>query len=587
MKKHGIKNRALRIFVSLLLAAFMVISTAPSNIDASSANSNVTEAQKGVYQILLLYRNDNNSYDYVSWGSAFLINSNTIVTCAHCVNLTDAELQIIADAYGKPIAEVKDRLSYAVTISRDVTIPASLYQISVEMDWAVLTLSQSIQGGTPLALRTSEVQQTESVYAIGFPMESHVMQDINTYTSSDSTITAGVVNKVTIGENLYSHQNTEYVQTSCKMVSGNSGGPMVDADGNVIGICEGSTGEGTDADDYYYAISIGQVTTVLDSLGVAYTSAEAPTPEPAPEDSTLENSTLEDSTPEPTPEPAPTVDKTELESLITTAQEKKAEDFDETTFNDMTAALDEAIAVADNTSATADEVAAAQSKLDDAIKALKEAESGMSSGTLIAIIAAAVVVLLVVIILIVVMSGKKKKKNGNNPNGSSTIPVQNYPGQPPHQVPPMQGRPMQSGQPPVQQPGFRPVQPTAAPVPPTGGTGETTVLNQGAGETTVLSKKVNGGTLVRKNGGERIAINAEEFIIGRERTRVNYCVSNNSSVGRVHAKLVVRGSQVFLVDMKATNGTFLNDVRCTPMMEMPIKNGDKITLSDEEFTYQA
>jgi pSer/pThr/pTyr-binding forkhead associated (FHA) protein len=117
--------------------------------------------------------------------------------------------------------------------------------------------------------------------------------------------------------------------------------------------------------------------------------------------------------------------------------------------------------------------------------------------------------------------------------------------------------------------------------------GETTILSQGAGETTVLSRNVNGGTLVRSSNQERIAINKEELVIGRERKRVDYCISDNTSISRMHAKLVVRNGQTYLVDMNAANGTFLNGSKAAPYQEMALKDGDKITLAAEDFTYHA
>ena len=125
-----------------------------------------------------------------------------------------------------------------------------------------------------------------------------------------------------------------------------------------------------------------------------------------------------------------------------------------------------------------------------------------------------------------------------------------------------------------------------APTAPISGAGETTVLNQGAGETTVLSKNVNGGTLTRKRNGEVIKISAEQFVIGRERKSVNYCISDNSSISRTHVKLEVRNGVTYLTDMGAANGTFVNGVKAMPRQEIALKNGDKITLADEDLEYK-
>lgn len=140
--------------------------------------------------------------------------------------------------------------------------------MSLEMDFAILQLDQSIQNVTPLAIRSSSsVQRTETVYAIGFPEESGVVQSVSTFTSDDATITQGIINKIDSGT-YFTGASVDYLQTSCKLTSGNSGGPMVDEEGNVVGICQGSTGTYESGDDYFYAIAIDQVTAVCDALGI-------------------------------------------------------------------------------------------------------------------------------------------------------------------------------------------------------------------------------------------------------------------------------------------------------------------------------
>ena len=134
--------------------------------------------------------------------------------------------------------------------------------------------------------------------------------------------------------------------------------------------------------------------------------------------------------------------------------------------------------------------------------------------------------------------------------------------------------------------GFKPAAPTPAYTAPMDA-GETSVLSQSAGETTVLNRNVNGGTLVRKRTGESVSINAETFVIGRERKTVNYCIADNTSISRSHVTLRVRGNTTYLTDMNAANGTFVNGVKVMPRQEVALKNGDKITLADEDFEFRA
>lgn len=495
-------SRLARIFIAAVAVCMLVCLMAPM---AFAANDAVNNCRYGVLQVKLNYTGDNNETVVVNGGTGFLINDNTLVTSHHVVTLDSEELEALATLYGKTVAEVQSRLSITVTVSRDVTIAASTLTGSYEMDFAILRLSSSLQGKTPLAIRpSSEVKQTENVYAIGFPDTSALLQSYNTYTSDDATITQGVVNKIATGINLYSGANTNYIQTSCNLDYGNSGGPLVDENGFVIGISQGTVGD--DATEYYNAVAIDQVTEVLNALGIIYTPASTPVQQPTEEPTVATEEPV--ATQEPVVTEAPTLPNLDIPD------------------------------------------------------GLGEKDKTSNMGLILIIAAVAVVLIIVVVVVIVVASGSKKKP------APAPIPAAVVPNVHPVTTPANNGF-------------------AAPPTYPAQGAGETTVLGGGAGETTVLSRaSVNGGTLIRKRTGEVVSINADQFVIGRERKGVNYCISDNSSISRNHVRLTVRGGTTFLTDLNAANGTFVNGVKVMPRQEIALKNGDKITLADEDLEFK-
>ena len=186
---------------------------------------------------------------------------------------------------------------------------------------------------------------------------------------------------------------------------------------------------------------------------------------------------------------------------------------------------------------------------------------------LIIIIAIAVViVVIIVVILIIVLGGKKKNKGGNGPAG----PGGGYPAA------------SQRPQPPV--PPYTPAPPVPT-APNNDGAGETSALNDGAGETSVLGGQAAGFKMVRRRNNETININRSEFTIGKERRRVNYCISDNNSVSRTHAKIRVRAGRCYISDLGSTNCTYVNGTKLTPNQEVILSAGDKIKISDEEFEF--
>ena len=117
--------------------------------------------------------------------------------------------------------------------------------------------------------------------------------------------------------------------------------------------------------------------------------------------------------------------------------------------------------------------------------------------------------------------------------------------------------------------------------------GETTVLtNNAVGETTVLGAVASPFSVVRKKTGEQVSINKAAFVMGKD-TTADYCISNNTSISRNHAKVFVKNGQCYITDMRSTNGTFVNGSRVSPNQEVALKSGDVIRLSDEEFEFRA
>ena len=117
------------------------------------------------------------------------------------------------------------------------------------------------------------------------------------------------------------------------------------------------------------------------------------------------------------------------------------------------------------------------------------------------------------------------------------------------------------------------------------GAGETTLLDAGAGETTLLSGAAGGAYLIRKKNGEKIAITSQNFAIGKERRRVNYCISDNTSVSRYHAVITKKGSDYYVADEKSSNFTFVNGVQLSPYQETLLTDKSILKLSDEEFEF--
>lgn len=120
--------------------------------------------------------------------------------------------------------------------------------------------------------------------------------------------------------------------------------------------------------------------------------------------------------------------------------------------------------------------------------------------------------------------------------------------------------------------------------------GETTVLGGGIGETTVLG----GGMpvsqldphLIRTKNNERIPLNKPVFRIGKERSYVDYFISDNTAISRSHANIVNHDGEFFVVDTNSTNHTYVNGVMIPSGQETKLAHGDKVRLANEDFEFR-
>ncbi|MBQ6824658.1 MAG: FHA domain-containing protein [Clostridia bacterium] len=130
------------------------------------------------------------------------------------------------------------------------------------------------------------------------------------------------------------------------------------------------------------------------------------------------------------------------------------------------------------------------------------------------------------------------------------------------------------------------------------GFGETIVLGSGPvgaapggtniGETTALGVSANpfkNPHLIRARNHERINLNKPVFRVGKEKSYVDYFISDNTAISRSHANFISRDGEYFVIDTNSTNHTYINGVRIPSNVETKIRHGDKIRLANEDFDF--
>lgn len=533
MKKihHGVKG-IISLFVALCM---LVMVSIPAFAEDASVNQSVKDDRKGVVQVRLIYTDENGKQYPIQGGTGFLIGtdntSTTVITNNHVIKLTDENAETMK--YLLPGFD-QNKVSVDVVVKGDVTIGAEYKQGSEEVDFAILELSQPIGGKEPLALaQDSELDDiaTQPAYALGFPDVSTYVEDFPKYTSDQVNITSG-----TIGQQS-NYQGRKILQHNCDMSYGNSGGPLVNASGVVIGVNTAKLTMGPQGGNtgYNVAVDIREISSILDMLNIAYEKAGV--------SSSGSTGAKEGE-----------VDKAALEKAISTAEGKELAKYTDDSVSAFKGALNDAKAVMDKGDAT-------QEAVDQAAKDLTKATTDLKEKTgpnwlLIGGIIAVVVVIVVIIIIVIAMNKKKKKKGLPGKDKADAMPTESI-----HAPFGAGSTGMSGGE---------------------GSDGTSVLLDDGAGNTTVLG---NSAILKRIGTHEEIKITKPVFTIGKQKNKVDYCISGNESVSRVHATISIKDDAFYIKDKNSLNGTYINGDSIGKGQEVELKNGDKIKLADVEFMF--
>lgn len=567
---HLARFLAAIIVVLCMICTMALPVSAEGEDDATSTLTSTDDPRESVMLISLGYEDDaGNFYDY-KWGTCFLINDEYVLTNKHVVTLTSDEFADFKDIFNVPDLKANDsHIKLYLYVNRDMRVNATMHESvnSDDMDFAAVKLAEKIYDRKPVALGDSDqIQTRQTVYAMGYPSDSVSNKEYNT--KEDVSTVDGTISKVT------ATGNVDIIEHTAPLNLGNSGGPLLDENNNVIGINTFIAGNKN------YSIQINAIKQGLDTFGIPYVDGVG-------EDKPIVDSNGEGNGE--TEEPDNTAILEELRSVIAEAKEIEANEANTYTDESMTD-LNDAIGAAETvlnkgSEAAETEITGAIDDLNNAITNLEE-KSGMNV-VLIAGIAAIVVIIIIIIVVVAVSSSKKKKAGAQ----ASTIPGQGgYPGGQGGYPGGQGGYPGGAGAGPA--PGSMPgAGPGPAPTPASGpapipeGAGETTLLDAGSGETTLLGAGTSGAYLLRKKNGEKIMITHQNFKIGKERRRVDYCVADNTTVSRLHCEIVKRGADYYVVDQGSANYTYVNGVQLSPHKETLLSDLSVLKLSDEEFEF--
>lgn len=146
---------------------------------------------------------------------------------------------------------------------------AYLVDYDAEKDVAVLKLAEPSDKRTTLTLQEpQEAMLGNEVYAVGYPLAADItIQAVNSFSKEDATVTTGSISRFLTE----SGTGRRLIQTDTAMSGGNSGGPLVDGSGAVLGI---NTAASNLDQNLFYAVSISEILPILERNSIPYAMYE-------------------------------------------------------------------------------------------------------------------------------------------------------------------------------------------------------------------------------------------------------------------------------------------------------------------------
>ena len=254
----------LKRIVSVLLAA-LLLAMVPLN--ALAADNPVPKAKQAVVCIVsgIGYQNGKPyTYDgYYGTGTGFGVgrsgeDAQIFVTNNH----------VISDNQYKPYDQVYIFVDNSNLYDESSVVPCRILYADPQVDLAIIQAEAPIPGVGTLPLRSAkEIKTGDDVYALGFPAIADELADSNHYTVDDITVTDGIVSR------RLQISGVDYMAHTAKINHGNSGGPLIDTAGNVVGINTLGIADVENADLRCYAFDIDYAMDVLEQLELPYAKA--------------------------------------------------------------------------------------------------------------------------------------------------------------------------------------------------------------------------------------------------------------------------------------------------------------------------
>ena len=222
---------------------------------AQADQQDIAAAARGVVRVALVATNGDEAY-FVGHGTGFAVAPDKVLTNAHVVELTRDEKNIVIGIVPSQSGKSHGGRVIAYSPGNDLAL--------IQLDEGTLPVSTFFAGA---------VQDGQHVTAIGYPGTVDRAQGLGLQQIVQPTSPVKAGGNISAGR---SSQSFDTILHTAPLAAGNSGGPLVDDCGRVLGVNSfGSVSDGNDA-EFGFAVSNREVASFLRQAGVQFNRTMAP-----------------------------------------------------------------------------------------------------------------------------------------------------------------------------------------------------------------------------------------------------------------------------------------------------------------------